>query len=352
MSEQTNAKIIESYHELEPTLKFVADTAWAALQKKVEESGMMCAGVTGRVKAEESLAGKLARKGTYKSVLDVTDLVGLRVITYFVDDVERVAQIVEELFDVEEKDIEDKRSKLAATQFGYLSLHCLCRLPEGMCDEDAYPLSGTLRFEVQMRSALQHVWAEIEHDTGYKAEIECPRTWRRSFSRVASLFELADDEFVRIRDGLDRYRHDAHVLIEHGRLDEVALDGDTWNAWLETHPFDELNERIAKINDSEIYDVDMLGYLPAFEMLEFSTIGDLKRMVDEDSERAFDLAERQLGGTGLDIVSSTVGLQNLCVAHALKMGMGEVGLRLLFESLGTSSHYAARRAQSVLRLCE
>ena len=96
----------------------------------------------------------------------------------------------------------------------------------------------------------------------------------------------------------------------------------------------------------------MLGYLPAFEMLEFSTIGDLKRMVDEDSERAFDLAERQLGGTGLDIVSSTVGLQNLCVAHALKMGMGEVGLRLLFESLGTSSHYAARRAQSVLRLCE
>ena len=137
MSEQTNAKIIESYHELEPTLKFVADTAWAALQKKVEESGMMCAGVTGRVKAEESLAGKLTRKGTYKSVLDVTDLVGLRVITYFVDDVERVAQIVEELFDVEEKDIEDKRSKLAATQFGYLSLHCLCRLPEGMCDEDA-----------------------------------------------------------------------------------------------------------------------------------------------------------------------------------------------------------------------
>ena len=166
------------------------------------------------------------------------------------------------------------------------------------------------------------------------------------------LIYTKDDEFVRIRDGLDRYRHDANVLIEHGRLDEVALDGDTWNAWLETHPFDELNERIAKINDSEIYDVDMLGYLPAFEMLEFSTIGDLKRMVDEDSERAFDLAERQLGGTGLDIVSSTVGLQNLCVAHALKMGMGEVGLRLLFESLGTSSHYAARRAQSVLRLCE
>jgi hypothetical protein len=171
-------------------------------------------------------------------------------------------------------------------------------------------------------------------------------SWRYRF------FELADDEFVRIRDGLDRYRHDAHVLIDHGRLDEVALDGDTWNAWLETHPFDELNERIAKINDSEIYDVDMLGYRPAFEMLEFSTIGDLKRMVDEDSERAFDLAERQLGGTGLDIVSSTVSLQNLCVAHAFKMGMGEVGLRLLFESLGTSSHYAARRAQSVLRLCE
>ncbi len=351
MSDPTPEVILAQYRELTPTLEYVCATAVQALRQAVSESGVMCAGVNGRVKAEASLAGKLERKHHYSTIDDVTDLVGLRVVTYFVDDVDKIATTVANLFDVEESEIEDKRAALSATQFGYLSLHYLCRLPESLCDE-RFPKARTMLFEIQMRSALQHVWAEIEHDTGYKAEIECPRKWRRSFSRVASLLELADAEFVRIRDGLDRYRHDTHVLIEHGRLDEVTIDVDTWEAWLETGPFDELNKRIAQINGSDITEASTDGYLAAFELLELHTLADLAHMVEEESDEAFRLAERQLAGTGLDIISSTIGLQNLCVVHAIKQGMGEAGLRILFESLGTSSHYAARRAENMLRLAK
>lgn len=349
MPYSTSEVILEQYRELIPTLEYVCATAERALGEAVRESGVMCAGVTGRVKAEASLAGKLERKNHYASIDDVTDLVGLRVITYYVDDVDKIATIVANLFDVDESEIVDKRADLSDTQFGYLSLHYLCRLPKRLCDE-RYPKAGTMLFEIQMRSALQHVWAEIEHDSGYKAEIECPRKWRRSYSRVASLFELADAEFMRIRDGLDRYRHDAHVLIEHGRLDEVAIDADTWKVWLEGGPFDRLNDRIAQINGSEIAEASTDGYLAAFDLLELHTLGDLARMVEEESDEAYRLAERQLADTGLDIISSTIGLQNLCVTHALKQGMGEVGLRLLFEKLGTSEHHAERRAKTMLRL--
>lgn len=351
MPDSTSEAILEQYRELTPTLEYVRATAVRALRRAVDESGIMCAGVTARVKTEASLAGKLERKRHYSSLSDVTDLVGLRVITYFVDDVDKVAAVVADLFDVDESEIEDKRASLSATQFGYLSLHYLCRLPERLCDE-RYPQAGTMLFEIQMRTALQHVWAEVEHDTGYKTEIECPREWRRSFSRVASLFELADAELMRIRDGLNRYRHDTHVLIEHGCLDKVAIDADTLRTWLETGPFDKLNERIAQINGSDITDASADDYLAAFDLLELHTLEDLARMVKEESDEAYRLAERQLADTGLDIISSTVGLQNLCVAHALRQGMGEVGLRLLFESLGTSAHYAERRAKTMLRLAK
>jgi hypothetical protein len=62
-----------------------------------------------------------------------------------------------------------------------------------------------IKFEIQMRSSLQHTWAEIEHDLGYKSMYEVPREVRREFSRIAGLLELADESFVRIRSKIADY---------------------------------------------------------------------------------------------------------------------------------------------------
>ena len=60
----------------------------------------------------------------------------------------------------------------------------------------------SVKFELQIRSILQHAWAEIEHDLGYKSESTVPRAARRRFSRLAGLLELADAEFQGIREQL------------------------------------------------------------------------------------------------------------------------------------------------------
>lgn len=56
-----------------------------------------------------------------------------------------------------------------------------------------------------MRTILQHAWAEIEHDLGYKAPQGIPKSVRRRFSRLASLLETGDEEFKNIRDELETY---------------------------------------------------------------------------------------------------------------------------------------------------
>ncbi|TMR94372.1 GTP pyrophosphokinase [Nonomuraea basaltis] len=99
----------------------------------------------------------------------------------------------------------DKRKALDPDRFGYLSLHYVASLDTRRAELAEYKRFANNGFEIQIRSILQHAWAEIEHDLGYKSRLGVPSTTRRRFSRLAGLLELADAEFVSIRDELRLY---------------------------------------------------------------------------------------------------------------------------------------------------
>ena len=129
--------------------------------------------ITHRIKTVDSIKGKLERKSDYyKDIHDLRDILGFRVICHFLEDVNLMAKRISEIFRVDWSKSKDKRELIDARSFGYLSLHYICALPE-----EEGELSN-LWFEIQIRTILQHSWAEIEHDLGYKAEIEVPREIR------------------------------------------------------------------------------------------------------------------------------------------------------------------------------
>ncbi|MCW5802764.1 MAG: GTP pyrophosphokinase family protein [Deltaproteobacteria bacterium] len=170
--------------------------------------------VTVRTKAPDSVAAKLARPDrTYARLWDVTDLVGLRVITYFEDGVDRVAELVEAHLPIDLRHSVDKRR--AHGRFGYRSLHYVCELRDPALPPEA-------RFEIQVRTILEHAWAEIEHDLGYKARIGVPAPARRRLDRLAGMLELVDQEFVAIRGELAAYEHSLRERI--AAADAVPLD--------------------------------------------------------------------------------------------------------------------------------
>ncbi len=336
MTQQRNPHteiLLLQFQQLKPVLAKLDMQVYELLASALREQNVETSAIEHRVKTEESLAGKLELKGEkYQDISDITDLVGVRIITYYTDDVDKVAVIVKKLFKVDWSNSVDKRKLHQLNSFGYNSLHYICSLRTD--DEE---LRG-IRFEIQMRTALQHVWSAIEHDIGYKGAVRLPAEFRRQFSRLAGMLELADDEFSRLRTTMNDYRRHVQALVKTGKLDEVPLSTDSFRSFLDMNPFYRLNKRIAAVNQAELFHTSLMPFLPIIEQFGIETLGDLQTFIDQDSEDAYQLALSQLAMTDLDIMSDSVGLQNLCIVHVLKQGRGAEGIKFIYDTLYSRKH--------------
>ena len=319
--------ILDEYRQNLPLFVQVKDKVMAQLKEVFDEAGLVVASIEGRVKEETSLAGKLELKGAkYSSLADITDIVGLRVITFYSDDVDKVASAVDRLFEIDWENSVDKRKIHEIDSFGYMSLHYICRTA-------GFPY----RFEIQMRTILQHAWANMNHDTGYKSGVEVPKEYLRNLSRLAGMLELADEQFSQIRNDLTDYRRRVQALVASGNMNEVPLDGDTFRSYLQLRPFDKLNRRIAAVNQAEIMEENLMGYLAVFKNLNCKTLGDIDRLIKNYSEGAYQIACYQIGLTDLDIISSSLGPQDLCLAAIVRNGGGRLDIKRLFDALNGES---------------
>ena len=181
----------------------------ALVRAILDEAGINYLSVTGRAKSVESFAAKAARRSGDGTLLyadplrDITDQIGVRVITYVLSDVAAVAELMADQVVV--KDDRDMGQETASQgRFGYASRHLLIALDPGREGQPAYQrLRGRLA-SVQIRTILQHAWAEFEHDIRYKGTVpeEHVGEFDRRFTLAAGLLELADREFSAIRDRL------------------------------------------------------------------------------------------------------------------------------------------------------
>lgn len=150
---------------------------------------------------------------------EITDLAGARVIVESPSAVEQVAQIIREEFEVDEVQSMDKADLLKVDQFGYRSQHFIVRLraPRGTARE--WSQIAGLWAEIQVRTALQHAWAQVEHGLVYKPDSDLPPPLRRRFNALAAVFELADRE-------LDELIEAGRQLIREEKSSIDASEGD------------------------------------------------------------------------------------------------------------------------------
>ncbi len=139
---------------------------------------------------------------------EIKDLAGARLIFFFRDDLDKFWNSLHlyssfgELADKTQKKALEPSSGIAEGElFGYDSFHFTCEVStktefwEALTDEDKGSLTG-FRCEVQLRTILQHTWAEAEHDLRYKVqnktELAFPSNECRNWGILAAMLEGAD----------------------------------------------------------------------------------------------------------------------------------------------------------------
>ncbi|HWC23045.1 MAG TPA: DUF429 domain-containing protein [Flexivirga sp.] len=189
-----------------PRVERAAADAVALIAGVLDDAGLNYLSVDGRAKTVASFAEKATREQNgaplYPDPMrQIGDTIGVRVITYVRRDVDAVVQLL--AAETEVLDDRDLGQETASEgRFGYSSRHLQIRLvPE---DRAEHPDLGDRHVQVQIRTVLQHAWAEFEHDIRYKGTIPTEQRpdFDRRFTLAAGLLELADEEFSTIRDKL------------------------------------------------------------------------------------------------------------------------------------------------------
>ncbi len=195
-----------------PLLREATDQYVAVVTALLDDAGINYLSVAGRAKSVASFATKAARtvdgEPEFPDPLrDIPDQIGVRVITYLREDVAAVAQVLSEAF-VVTADRDMGQETASQGRFGYASRHLLVGV-----DADREPTPGTELLagrgaQIQVRTVLQHAWAEFEHATRYKGVVpeEHASDFDRRFTLAAGLLELADREFTAIHERLQSTR--------------------------------------------------------------------------------------------------------------------------------------------------
>ena len=195
-------EVIEKYvSEQRDTYRLLSEKARELLSTILSSSGIVPHSITNRGKGPEELREKIIREGGAPDVLfnGINDLAGVRIIAYFPSDVDNIVPLIEKEFNIDSKHSMDKRLSSDPSIFGYASVHFVVEFRPEMINLPEYALFDKMKCEIQVRTILQHAWAEIEHDIVYKSPGKIPFRVRRRFACLAGLLEIADREFESLR---------------------------------------------------------------------------------------------------------------------------------------------------------
>lgn len=149
-----------------------------------------------RVKTIESAIGKQGRKGYTDPLQQMTDLVGVRFVVLLSDEVRLVCEAIqgEASWNASVARDVSEEIKRNTKLFDYQSQHYEVR-PEQSMVLDGLNITPDMCCEVQVRTLLQHAYAEMVHDNIYKPTGPVPVQAERHVARSMALMETTDELF-------------------------------------------------------------------------------------------------------------------------------------------------------------
>lgn len=231
---------VSAYLKVQSFWSDLASVAGRIIEEAIKRRGIQVHSVQSRAKDAASLGRKAAKpseadpsRPKYTDPLrQITDLAATRIITFFPRTIDGIGSLLTQEFDILERS--DKAEDLLEEErFGYHSIHYLIKLSTARTGLSEYERFRDAVIEVQVRTILQHSWAEIEHDIQYKSSAAIPSDIKRRFMALAGLLEIADREFQAIQDDDRALNAQAKSLVESGNLGEVEITPSALRVYLQ-----------------------------------------------------------------------------------------------------------------------
>lgn len=202
----------------------------------ISAEGLEYVSVTGRAKEADSLREKITRDGKFYSdpLTEITDLCGTRVVCYDTAAAQRIGDVIARNFAVDVQNSVNKKDRLDPDRFGYLSVHFIVQLDNRRGQLPEWQKFAKMKAEIQVRTALQHAWASLDHSLRYKSKHDAPAALHRRLYRISALLELADDEFLRLKEDADKVRSSYAADVKAGKLDAIEVNADSVDAFIRT----------------------------------------------------------------------------------------------------------------------
>ncbi len=220
--------------------------------------------IQSRTKEWNSISEKIDSKrfNVKRSVTELQDLVGLRIILLFKKDVIKMCDLIKEKFKIIKE--YDTADKLKENEFGYTSYHFVISIPEEWTTVPSFSGFKDYRAEIQIRTLSQHTWSEASKELQYKQEQNVPKQLLRSINRVSALLETVDLEFERLLKERDEYRtfikNSTPLSIENLNVDslEKILD--------EMLPSENKDPKYKERYDEIIKELEYFGIKTSFDL--------------------------------------------------------------------------------------
>lgn len=221
-------RFLDEYRASLQEIRAKAELLGKFIEEALSDSRIDVHKIEARAKDPDSLHLKLLRKGYKRPRIQLTDSVGARIITYYPTDVDPVVEVLRAVLEIDKRNSVDKRRALGTRAFGYSSVHLIAKVKQKYLRKPEYRSLSGLKFEVQVRSILEHAWAEIEHEVVFKSGVLYPKEIDRQFSAIAGTLEVLGRGFLSLRGERNKliqhykeqYRHrlDLHKSFDSARL--------------------------------------------------------------------------------------------------------------------------------------
>lgn len=269
----------EEYETNERNYECLLTEVKFSLAAEFKSRKMKIQSVTGRVKDIDSFLEKIERKRYVDPHRQAQDLVGVRVVALFLSDLRPIEEVIEALFEIIGKD--DHVDGGPTEEFGYMSVHYVCRLGPGHAGPRYSGLHDFV-FEIQVRTVVMDAWASISHHLGYKGASTIPSELRRDFNALSGLFYVADQHFELFFSRSKENEEIAEEAIESDEAEDLDIDLESMAALLRAvYPDREHGKRI--VVSEFVKEVQTAGY---------RSIGQLERDLSDGKERGEESEKR------------------------------------------------------------